>query len=29
MTWSSWFRINSRMVTRLKVGCLLLGGVIG
>jgi len=26
MTWSSWFRINSRMVQRLKVGRLLLGG---
>ena len=26
MTWSSWFRINSRMVPRLKVGRLLLGG---
>ena len=26
MTWSSWFRINSRMVSRLKVGRLLLGG---
>jgi 2-polyprenyl-6-methoxyphenol hydroxylase-like FAD-dependent oxidoreductase len=26
MSWSSWFRINSRMVGRLKVGRLLLGG---
>jgi 2-polyprenyl-6-methoxyphenol hydroxylase-like FAD-dependent oxidoreductase len=26
MSWSSWFRINSRMVSRLKVGRLLLGG---
>ena len=26
MTWSSWFRINSRMVPRLKIGRLLLGG---
>ena len=26
MSWSSWFRINSRMVVRLKVGRLLLGG---
>jgi len=26
MTWSSWFRINSRMVSRLKIGRLLLGG---
>jgi 2-polyprenyl-6-methoxyphenol hydroxylase-like FAD-dependent oxidoreductase len=26
MSWSSWFRINSRMVPRLKVGRLLLGG---
>src|SRR5580693_2075439 len=26
MSWSSWFRINSRMVARLKVGRLLLGG---
>jgi 2-polyprenyl-6-methoxyphenol hydroxylase-like FAD-dependent oxidoreductase len=26
MNWSSWFRINSRMVARLKVGRLLLGG---
>ena len=26
MTWSSWFRINSRMVSQLKVGRLLLGG---
>ncbi|WGF89269.1 FAD-dependent oxidoreductase [Marinivivus vitaminiproducens] len=26
MAWSSWFRINSRMVPRLKVGRLLLGG---
>jgi 2-polyprenyl-6-methoxyphenol hydroxylase-like FAD-dependent oxidoreductase len=26
LTWSSWFRINSRMVSRLKVGRLLLGG---
>jgi 2-polyprenyl-6-methoxyphenol hydroxylase-like FAD-dependent oxidoreductase len=26
MGWSSWFRINSRMVSRLKVGRLLLGG---
>jgi 2-polyprenyl-6-methoxyphenol hydroxylase-like FAD-dependent oxidoreductase len=26
MNWSSWFHINSRMVARLKVGRLLLGG---
>src|ERR1700730_1485279 len=26
LMWSSWFRINSRMVSRLKVGRLLLGG---
>jgi hypothetical protein len=26
MSWSSWFRINSRMVGRLKAGRLLLGG---
>ena len=26
LTWSSWFRINSRMVSRLKIGRLLLGG---
>ena len=26
LTWSSWFRINSRMVSRLKVGRLLFGG---
>jgi 2-polyprenyl-6-methoxyphenol hydroxylase-like FAD-dependent oxidoreductase len=26
LKWSSWFRINSRMVSRLKVGRLLLGG---
>src|ERR1700751_865092 len=26
MSWSSWFRINSRTVARLKVGRLLLGG---
>ncbi len=26
LVWSSWFRINSRMVQRLKVGRLLLGG---
>lgn len=26
MSWSSWFRINSRMVGRLKIGRLLLGG---
>ncbi len=26
MTWSSWFRINSRMVQQLRVGRLLLGG---
>ncbi len=26
MSWSSWFRINSRMVPRLRVGRLLLGG---
>jgi 2-polyprenyl-6-methoxyphenol hydroxylase-like FAD-dependent oxidoreductase len=26
MSWSSWFRINSRMVARLRVGRLLLGG---
>ena len=26
LTWSSWFRINSRMVQRLKIGRLLLGG---
>ena len=26
MTWSSWFRINSRMVSQLRVGRLLLGG---
>ena len=26
MTWSSWFRINSRMVPQLKIGRLLLGG---
>ena len=26
LTWSSWFRINSRMVSQLKVGRLLLGG---
>jgi 2-polyprenyl-6-methoxyphenol hydroxylase-like FAD-dependent oxidoreductase len=26
MSWSSWFRINSRMVARLKVGRLLLDG---
>jgi hypothetical protein len=26
LTWTSWFRINSRMVLRLKVGRLLLGG---
>ena len=26
MTWSSWFHINSRMITRLQVGRLLLGG---
>ena len=26
MSWNSWFRINSRMVARLKVGRLLLGG---
>jgi 2-polyprenyl-6-methoxyphenol hydroxylase-like FAD-dependent oxidoreductase len=26
ISWSSWFRINSRMVARLKVGRLLLGG---
>jgi peptidoglycan hydrolase-like protein with peptidoglycan-binding domain len=26
MSWSSWFPINSRMVSRLKVGRLLLGG---
>ena len=26
MTWSSWFHINSRKITRLKVGRLLLGG---
>src|SRR5580700_11246897 len=26
LTWSSWFRINSRMASRLKVGRLLLGG---
>ena len=26
MSWSSWFHINSRMVARLKVGRLLLGG---
>ncbi len=26
MTWSSWFRINSRMVPHLRVGRLLLGG---
>ena len=26
MSWSSWFRINSRMVPRLKIGRLLLGG---
>ncbi len=26
LAWSSWFRINSRMVSRLKVGRLLLGG---
>jgi 2-polyprenyl-6-methoxyphenol hydroxylase-like FAD-dependent oxidoreductase len=25
-TWNSWFRINSRMVSRLKVGRLLFGG---
>ncbi|GBQ96113.1 hypothetical protein AA0229_0275 [Gluconobacter cerinus NRIC 0229] len=24
--WSSWFKINSRMVSRLKIGRLLLGG---
>jgi FAD binding domain len=26
MSWSSWFRINSRMVPRLKIGRLFLGG---
>ena len=26
LTWSSWFRINSRMVSQLKIGRLLLGG---
>ncbi len=26
MVWSSWFHINSRMVSRLKIGRLLLGG---
>lgn len=26
MRWSSWFRINSRMVTHLRIGRLLLGG---
>lgn len=26
LVWSSWFRINSRMVSRLRVGRLLLGG---
>ena len=26
LTWSAWFRINSRMVQRLRVGRLLLGG---
>lgn len=26
MTWSSWFRINSRMVSTLKVGAVFLGG---
>ncbi len=26
LSWSSWFRVNSRMVGRLKVGRLLLGG---
>jgi 2-polyprenyl-6-methoxyphenol hydroxylase-like FAD-dependent oxidoreductase len=26
LRWSSWFRINSRMISRLKVGRLLLGG---
>jgi len=26
LTWSSWFRINSRMVSQLRVGRLLLGG---
>ncbi|MDE8559426.1 FAD-dependent monooxygenase [Pantoea vagans] len=26
MTWSSWFRINSRMVNHLRVGQLFLGG---
>ncbi len=26
LTWSSWFRINSRMVPRLKLGRLFLGG---
>jgi len=26
LTWSSWFRINSRMVSHLRVGRLLLGG---
>jgi 2-polyprenyl-6-methoxyphenol hydroxylase-like FAD-dependent oxidoreductase len=26
MSWSSWFRINSRMVRRLRVGRILLGG---
>lgn len=26
MTWSAWFRINSRMVSRLKIGRLLLAG---
>jgi len=26
MTWSSWFRINSRMVQRLKIGRFFLGG---
>ncbi len=26
MTWSSWFTINSRMVSRLKIGRLFLGG---
>ena len=26
LTWSSWFRINSRMVSQLRIGRLLLGG---
>ena len=26
LTWSSWFRINSRMVSRLRIGRLFLGG---